>query len=159
MLNLDQAVAKRSFPLLPIALLAMVAISIMFLALGRDVTVQIWNPYAALMPFLLFLVRNDEEHAPLSHDRERAGHSLDCLPPVPGEEVGVAEDVEGDHAYRPAGGRGGLHRRLHQPASTNEEATCPTQRSILQRPPPQLPQLRFAMFARSTAGATLRSSR
>lgn len=38
------------------ALVALLAISILLVGLGRDVTVQIWNPYAALMPFLLFLV-------------------------------------------------------------------------------------------------------
>ncbi len=38
------------------ALAAMLGVSIMIWSLGRDITVQIWNPYAALFPFLLFLV-------------------------------------------------------------------------------------------------------
>jgi len=52
----------------------------------------------------------DEEHAPLAHDRERAGHRLDRVRPVLGQEMSTAEDREGGHAHPPAGGRRGLYR-------------------------------------------------
>jgi hypothetical protein len=38
------------------AVIAMFAIMVMLWSVGRDLTVQIWNPYAALLPLLLFLV-------------------------------------------------------------------------------------------------------
>ncbi|MDQ1466781.1 MAG: hypothetical protein QOH10_1196 [Actinomycetota bacterium] len=37
------------------AIAAMFGVTVMLWSFGRDLTVQIWNPYAALLPFLLFL--------------------------------------------------------------------------------------------------------
>lgn len=38
------------------AIVAMLGVTVMLWSVGRDLTVQIWNPYAALLPLLLFLV-------------------------------------------------------------------------------------------------------
>lgn len=38
------------------AVIAMLGVLVLLWSVGRDLTVQIWNPYAALLPLLLFLV-------------------------------------------------------------------------------------------------------
>ena len=38
------------------AIVAMLGVTVMLWSVGRDLTVQIWNPYVALLPLLLFLV-------------------------------------------------------------------------------------------------------
>jgi hypothetical protein len=39
-----------------VAVVAMLGVTALLWSFGRDLTVQIWNPYAALLPLLLFLV-------------------------------------------------------------------------------------------------------
>jgi hypothetical protein len=102
------------------AIVAMLGISVMLWKFGRDLTVQIWNPYAALLPFLLFLVlawsvaSGDRVALPLSAlvgSFVMQCHVLYVLPVVCVSVVAVVGFVLSDRAARTRADDAGEWRR------------------------------------------------